>query len=221
MSSESVQLVCFDVGGVLLRICRSWDEGCDAAGIDIRHERAHLRAVRSQWHALVEAHQTGLLELNAYARQVSALLDGLYSPDEIESIHHAWLIAEYDGVGDVIDMINAAGIRTAALSNTNDAHWSRMPEYPVMSRLHALYASHELGLHKPDEAIYRAIELRSGHSGGRVLFFDDLEDNVSAAQAVGWRAVLIDPHSCTATQIRAALHHQRVLPVPTADTSGK
>ncbi len=33
----SIQLVCFDVGGVVVRICHTWAEGCAAAGITPRN----------------------------------------------------------------------------------------------------------------------------------------------------------------------------------------
>ena len=31
-----IRLVCFDLGGVLVKICRSWSDGCRAAGLDVR-----------------------------------------------------------------------------------------------------------------------------------------------------------------------------------------
>ena len=31
-----ISLVCFDLGGVVVRICRSWAEGCAEAGLDVR-----------------------------------------------------------------------------------------------------------------------------------------------------------------------------------------
>ena len=38
-----------------------------------------------------------------------------------------------------------------------------------------------------------------------ILFFDDAEENVQAARAVGWRAERIDPAGDTARQIAEAL----------------
>ena len=29
-------IVCFDIGGVLVRICRTWEEGCIAADVPLR-----------------------------------------------------------------------------------------------------------------------------------------------------------------------------------------
>ena len=33
--SERVTLVVFDLGGVVVRICRSWEEACRAAGVTL------------------------------------------------------------------------------------------------------------------------------------------------------------------------------------------
>lgn len=209
--NNGIKLVCFDVGGVIIRICRDWAEGCAAAGIDLRHQKGQFLALRDQWGELVRKHQIGVLPLESYIRDVSALVDNLYTPAEVEAVHHAWLREEFEGVGLVIDEIHGSGIATAALSNTNHAHWARMDNYPAMMRLHHWFASHEMGLHKPDEAIYRALESATGMSASQIVFFDDMEENIAAATKLSWRAMQIDPLTPTAPQIRAALIQQGAL----------
>ena len=120
-------------------------------------------------------------------------MDGLYSPDDIRAIHYAWLVGEYEGLSDVIDAIHDADLKTAALSNINPEHWQRMQEYPSVMRLQHRFGSHEFGFHKPDPKIYRALENNVKIRGSKILFFDDLEDNIAAARECGWNAVLIDP----------------------------
>ena len=73
------------------------------------------------------------------------------------------------------------------------------------------FASHLLGLVKPDPAIYRAVERETGHPGSRILFFDDLEANVRGAREVGWTGVRVDPRGDTAAQMLAALRTHRLL----------
>ncbi len=36
MLEKRIRLVCFDLGGVVIRICRTWAEGCAAAGLEVR-----------------------------------------------------------------------------------------------------------------------------------------------------------------------------------------
>lgn len=205
MSSEPVRVACFDLGGVVIRICRSYADGCRAAGLDLRADDAAINAAFDRSHDLVEAHQTGRLPGPAYFERLSAALDGLYSPAEVGAIHRAWTQDHYDGVVDLIETLNAAGVVTAALSNTNAEHLEVIGDMPGMRAFRHVVASHLVGLHKPDPAIYRALESTVGASGPAIVFFDDLPANVAAARRLGWRAEAIDPLGDTAAQMTAAL----------------
>ena len=201
---DRVRLVCFDLGGVIIRICRTWEARCAAAGVVIRHPELwdEIKPLRDE---LMVQYQTGRIEGSHFAQRLCEALRGLYSPAEIMAIHDAWLIDEYKGVGAIVDRLHQAGLDTAALSNTTPEHWGRMDEFPTVGRLRHRLASHELGLHKPDPAIYLRLERQLGYAGREILFFDDAEENVQAGQAVGWRAARIDPAGDTARQMAEAL----------------
>ncbi len=205
----AVRLVCFDIGGVVIRICRSWAEGCAAAGIAVRAPSLWQDASEAR-HSLVVEYQTGRIDGATFAERTSALAGGLYSPAEIQGIHNSWLLGEYEGVADLIDRLHRAKIDTAALSNTNHAHWTRMGDYPAVARIRHHLPSHRLGLHKPDPAFYLRLEQLLGYCGQEILFFDDTPENVRAAIQIGWRAERIDPLEATAPQIRSALQSHGV-----------
>jgi glucose-1-phosphatase len=211
MTQSPIRLIVFDLGGVLVRICRSWPEGCAAAGVPVRGELREGYPACEAWQELGMQYQTGRIDGVAFSSSLSQRLKGLYLPEEIMAVHHAWILGEYEGVVEVIDRIHATGLPTAALSNTNHDHWVRMDEFPAFMRLRHRLASHLLKLHKPDPAIYRALERQLGHRGGEILFFDDLPENVAAAKALGWNAVQIDPHGRTDQQIEIALQQFGVL----------
>lgn len=204
-------MVCFDLGGVLIRICRSWAEGCSAAGVPVRSDFTSDPSGANGHRLLSRRHQTGQIACAQFFQEMSATCNDLYSPAEIERIHHAWIIGEYPGVAALIDRIHAAGIMTAALSNTNASHWRQMLAFPAFTKLGHRLASHDLGLVKPDEAVYREAEHRFGVGGNRILFFDDLPDNIAAAARIGWQAVAIDHAGDTAQQIELALRQHGVL----------
>ncbi len=205
-------LVVFDLGGVIVKIARSWAEACLLAGVPIRPGAADP-AMTARRHELAERHGKGELDIGAFCDQVAATTQGLYSPAEVRRIHDAWLIAEYPGVAALIGELAAAGVATGVLSNTNHAHWVRLAprkmggtgEFPAIDPVGHPHASHLLGLHKPDPAIYRAFEARTGYSGGEILFFDDLEENCLAARSAGWRAHRVDHEGETAAEIRGVL----------------
>ena len=203
-------MICFDLGGVLVRICRSWPEGCREAGIPNRaHQPGPDHDVRKT--ELITRYQTGRVDCKGFFRELSELFDGVWSPQEIAKVHHAWIIEPYAGTAALISEIQAAGIRTACLSNTSHSHWGPLLEDPAIASLDVHHASHLLGLHKPDAAIYRAFEDAVGLSGDEIVFFDDLKDNIAAARAADWDAIQIDHASETAPQIRSALEQRGVL----------
>lgn len=213
MTKERPKLVCFDWGGVVLKICRSWEEGCAAAGLAVRPGSAtpEGRAARRAWAA---RYQVGEITCDEFFEGASRAIDGLYSADEIRAIHDAWLIAEYPGVGEVIEKLVATpGIETGLLSNTNQRHWERhlprsrgvRPDFPSVGLLQHRHASHLLRLAKPQGEIYEAFERETGVRPRDILFFDDLGENIAAARARGWKAEQIDHTADTAEQIRRHL----------------
>lgn len=214
----TIKLVCFDWGGVILRICRSWEEGCTAAGVECRARPDTPDAIAAR-RELVSQHQLGLVPCDTFYQQASMVMGGTYTPDEIRRIHDAWLIAEYPGIDEVLARLTATrGITTGVLSNTNAAHWARhlpgpdgqAPDFPAIARLTHRHASHLLQAAKPTRDVFAAFERATGFHGQEILFFDDLAENIHAAAAHGWRTQRIDPDGDTAVQITTHLHTHRV-----------
>lgn len=206
----SLRVVCFDLGGVVVRICRSFEEAALAAAVPLRRVPTDETA-RQRQRELVERHQLGQLSADDFHRALASSLGDTYSSAELARIHAAVLRGEYAGIASTIKAIGAAGLTTACLSNTNDDHWDTLVTMPALKAMHARHASHLWGLSKPGEAIYRRFERELGARGGEILFFDDLEENVRAAIAIGWDAVHIDHTGDTAAQVRVALGERGIL----------
>lgn len=201
---SEVRLVCFDLGGVVVRLCRSWDEGCLAAGVELRpaHRTPEQESARRD---AVSAYQRGDITSAAFFQAVADSFSGAYTPGEVERVHSAWILREYEGIAELIGALNIAGVPTACLSNTNAGHWRELETWPAVAALGARHASHEMRLAKPDTAIYEAFERARGVSGAEILFFEDTPANAEAARARGWRAEVVDPAHETRPQIEAFL----------------
>lgn len=220
MSARAPAMVVFDLGGVVVRICRSWAEACAAAGIDHRPlpEDPPRREERRR---LVRAYERGLISCGEFFAGVAAATGGLYTPDEVVRVHDAWILEEYRGIADLIARLRGAGVTTGVLSNTNHRHWlqltsgpGRPAKFPTPEQVDHPHASHLLGVAKPDRAVYEVFLARAG--GGRVapgdvIFFDDLAENVRAAREAGWRAERVDPDACPAEQIEGVLRREGLL----------
>jgi FMN phosphatase YigB (HAD superfamily) len=225
MSSPTTsRIVCFDLGGVLVRICRSWEEACGYAELPYRNPdwMASERA-RAERKRVVDRHQRGELDSQAYYQALSSALESAYSEAEVERIHEVWSRAEYPGVRELVEDLNRTpGVITACLSNTNAGHWRSLVNedgagtYPAVLALEKRLASHLLGCLKPEPRIYALAHAHffgaAGGPTGNIVFFDDLPENVRAAREAGWTAFEIDPHGDTAAQMRAHLQHAGVLP---------
>ena len=82
-------------------------------------------------------------------------------------------------------------VKLLLLSNTNAAHleWVR-PRLPLLERFDGLVLSYQLGLAKPEPAIFAEALRLAGTPPERTAFFDDVEAYVKAAQALGIRGRL-------------------------------
>lgn len=92
----------------------------------------------------------------------------------------------------LVAALKQAGRRIGVLSNTSCEHWdfvtAKFPQIMSLFPLHALSCA--LKLMKPDPAIYaRAAELCETPPG-EIFFTDDRPENVAAARAAGWDAVV-------------------------------
>ena len=216
--SPEVRAVVFDWGGVILQICRSWEEGCRRAGVEHK-PRPGGPEMDLERRRLNELYQTGMIGCDEFFRGIAGTTRGVYSFDEVVRVHDAWLVQEYAGVRDLIVELNAGGrVQTGLLSNTSHRHWLRHlpgagsePDFPTIGLLMHKHASHLLRLAKPHVEIHRAFERESGFAPAEILFFDDLAENIAGARSANWRAHQVDHTGDTAAQMRGVLRGLGVL----------
>lgn len=201
----------------MVRICRSWDEACLQAQLPSRvPDLLGSEAYRVRRRDVVERYQRGALVCEAYYAELSEAVGGAYTTAEVELIHHVWTLQEYPGALELVRALNRVpSVTTACLSNTNAAHWRRLIgddgvlSYPSVRELEHQLASHLLGCAKPDAEIYERAERHFFGAPAvdpqRIIFFDDLAENVAAARARGWTAFQVDHTSDTVGQMREHL----------------
>jgi putative hydrolase of the HAD superfamily len=86
--------------------------------------------------------------------------------------------------------LHDAGVKVAVLSNAprEMAAAARQADWAVL--IDDWFFSSEMGMAKPDDAIYIAATAALGVDGSEVVFFDDRQVNVDAARRAGWDAYL-------------------------------
>lgn len=87
--------------------------------------------------------------------------------------------------------------RLALLSNTNFQHYTVFKEEtaPLFQHFDHLFLSFEMGLRKPDAAIYETALATANWKAEETLFLDDSLKNIEGARAVGLQTVHIAQHA--------------------------
>lgn len=183
-----IKAVCFDLGGVLVRIGSDWNSVAQRAGIKIAEGHGSFSTSRA-----FEKYQIGLTSDNEYEVGLQAEFQIL--PNESRILHNAILEEEYEGIPELVQMLVQRDVRVGCLSNTNSLHWERLCNqelFPTIASLPIKVASHEAKCCKPQHEIYELFESLVGASEREIVYFDDSPQYVEAATQLGWRAFCID-----------------------------
>ncbi|QNN22901.1 HAD-IA family hydrolase [Planctomycetales bacterium ZRK34] len=205
MSKPEIQVVCFDLGGVLLRCVDGWHHACERAGLPM-HESLIDPANRNTIVSASNQMEIGAITPQQFTEQIAAVSD--YTAAEAMRVLECWLLDLYPGVEALLERLLGAPITVALLSNTNAAHWQIFeaePCYAPVMRIPHLFASHQVKARKPNAAIYEHVETALGVEPQSILFFDDLEENINGAVWQHWHTERIDPAKDTAPQIEKHL----------------
>lgn len=92
---------------------------------------------------------------------------------------------------DTLDLVRQSPRPRCLLSNTNEPHvtWLRERYASVLDLFDHRFLSCEVGLRKPDPALFRHVETVTQQPPGGHVLVDDIPQNVAAARAAGWLAV--------------------------------
>jgi putative hydrolase of the HAD superfamily len=101
--------------------------------------------------------------------------------------------------------IKSAGVGIAILSNIPHDLLAEVRKFNWLDEFEVKIWSCELGILKPDPAIYRACLDALGCPAGRTLFFDDRPDNVRGACELGMEGHLFESAERSRAIVRAGL----------------
>lgn len=116
MAARQIDLVCFDLGRVLIRICDDWSQACALAKVAAA-TRPTTPESAAAMHEIVVRNEIGERDLAWFCEQAAPHL-GL-TAEQVEAASHAYLREPFEGGGELVDELEAAGVATACLSNTN------------------------------------------------------------------------------------------------------
>ena len=191
-----------DYGGVLTTdVFASFRAFCAAENLPPDTVRDRFRGDREA-RELLAGLETGALAAAQFEPRLAALLD--VEPDRlIERLFGAMEADE--AMLDGVRAARRAGARTALLSNS----WGDGLAYDpalLQELFDAWVISSEVGLRKPDPAIYELAAERLGLAAAACVFVDDLPGNLKPARALGMATVLHRGNAAaTLAEVRALL----------------
>jgi HAD superfamily hydrolase (TIGR01509 family) len=110
--------------------------------------------------------------------------------DELMADFWRWYLGTLDGpLVAWFGALRGRGLKAGILSNSGPGAREAERVWGFEQLTDDIVYSHEVGLAKPDPAIYELTRSRLGVRAEEIAFLDDVEVNVAAARAAGWRAV--------------------------------
>ena len=193
-SGSKISAVLFDYGMVLSDVPEAADWRLLERVLDVEEE-----AFQAAYWKYRDAYDRGALSAQTYweivARDLNkpidaAILRALIDADTVVWTQPNPVMMEWAA------SLNRSGMKTGILSNIGDAMESGvLGRFPALAEFTHHTFSHRLGIAKPDAAIYRHAVEGLGVPVGEILFVDDREENIRAAQAAGMVAVQYTGHA--------------------------
>ena len=179
-----------DFGGVLTTRFRTALAGlCQREGLDPRLLHHVLREDPIGKATLYEAERGGVSQRD-FEHRLGTLLG--VSDEHLTARICADLRPCETMVG-LIEQVRAAGIRTALLSNSwGSGEYDIYHGYDLGHLFDAVVISDQVGLAKPDMAIYELTLDKLGLPAKRCVFADDVPVNLAPAATLGMTTVLVD-----------------------------
>lgn len=197
-SSQPIEAIIFDVGGVLVRTFdhsgrQAWEERLNlptggAEAIVLNSEMGH-RAQRGE--ISNDELWTWVGQHLNLEDELAAFREDFWRGDAVDA--------------ELLELIRRINGRyqMAIISNATDALLDSLEQYELMPEFDLVVGSAYEGVMKPDQAIYETTLARLGRRPEETLFIDDAPANIAGARAVGMNAILFTPSLDLAAELAA------------------
>ena len=186
-ASDSIRVVLFDVGGVLVEL-----SGVPLL-LGLMDNRVSVEDLLVMWlkSPAVRSFERGQTTPEMFAEQLIKEIGLPISDRQFIADFTRWPTGLFPGALELVRRVPASYLR-ATLCNTNVLHWPRlMDEMMLANAFDHHFASHLIGRIKPDEDAFQHVMDTLNCEASAILFLDDNRLNVEAARNLGIRAVQV------------------------------
>ena len=184
LDPQRFDVILFDLGGVIVEL----------TGVPCMMEwLGHRITEEALWQQWLTSHsvrkfERGHIRADQFATSIVAEFQLPVSASDFLQEFSAWPKGVYPGATDLLKTL-AKKYRLACLSNTNEIHWPRIcDEMGLFPYFSDQFPSHQLGLIKPDLAVFEHVLAKLSCSPERMLFLDDNQLCVDGARKTGMEA---------------------------------
>ncbi len=153
-----------------------------------------VEAVRTSYFRHVRQLEVGVWSLPQFwevlAHETGAAADPAFGYAEFEALYLGSILPNAPMYALLSRL--PAGVRVGLLSNNYPVVSEHLRRDPAFARLHNPVFSNEIGVKKPDPASFAALQTAMGMAASQVAFVDDVQENILAAQQLGFHGLIYD-----------------------------
>ena len=201
LSPGDADALLFDLGRVVLDIDFSRTLHCWARHAGCEPTQLGLRFLRDE---LYRGHEKGEVSDAAFFAGLRSSLGIEISDTQFIEGWNAIFVGVMPGIDQLLARA-ATRLPLYAFSNTNAPHVAHFSgQYAeVLGHFREMFLSSTIGLRKPDTEAYDHVVEAIGVPAERIVFFDDLDENIRGARQCGLKAVLVSSPDDVARALEA------------------
>jgi len=182
----SIRALFWDIGGVLLS--NAWDH--NERDLAVEHFLLSKPEFEARHKELVAAFEEGRLSLDQYLERTVFYQPRTFSREEFKQFMFSLSHPKPQAL-DLARSLSGKHFMATINNESRELNQYRIQKFELAEIFSVFISSCYVGMRKPDERIYRmALELTQ-HSPEECVFIDDRQDNLTGAEKVGIRTVMM------------------------------
>ncbi|MGC8742871.1 MAG: HAD family hydrolase [Verrucomicrobiia bacterium] len=182
---DSLPLLVFDLGKVFVDFDYQESMQRLAHRCNLEESQLYAKLINSP---LFQDYERGIISTTIFFKRAKEItgFDGTF--DEFAS----YFTTVFRPIEPMINLhreLKKLGYKTCLFSNTNEMAINYFNiHFPFINEFDWQIFSYQRKSMKPEEKIYRILEVQTGFSGNRIVYLDDIEENIQTGIRLGWRA---------------------------------